>query len=98
MHIRTEQGDKHNRPTVITVITNDGMTHYFVECLFNGETEGYIQVYTIADVTSIINGTKQGITDSIHHYKGHWFFDYEGVCRWINNHCDVDENVTEENY
>lgn len=95
MHIREE---RIGTQRVLSVIPNDNITYYFVECLFNGKTEGFIRTYQLANVIDVVRYTKDGTTSSAVHNRGHWFYDYESVCRWINEHCDVDEKVIEENY
>lgn len=95
MYIREE---RIGTQRVLSVIPNDNITYYFVECLFNYKTEGFIQTYQLANVIDVVRCTKDGTTSSAVHNRGHWFFDYESVCRWINERCDVDEKVIEENY
>ena len=95
MRIREEYVGKQK---VLTVIPDNNTTHYFFECLFDNKTEGFVMTHTLTNAIDVIRGTKDGTTSSFVHNRGHWFFDYSDVCRWINEHCNVDEDVIEEKY
>lgn len=97
MHIRTEQRSD-NRPTIITVTTSEGITCYFVEATNDYDCEGWVQVHTLEKVIDIVTDIRRNCVNWSNQYYGHWFYDYESVCRWINERVMPDEKVTQENY
>ena len=97
MHIRTEHRTD-DRPTIISVTTSNGITCYFIEAINDCDCDGWVQVHTLDKVIDLVTAIRRNCVNWANQYYGHWFYDYESVCRWINKRIMPDEEVTKEEW